>query len=256
MENKIKMIITDLDKSLLNNERTITKYTKDVFLECINNGIIIVFASARPLRYIKIFNEFITPNAIICHNGAIAYINNTKLYSCGINPNIAKYLLENIIEKYPNVKLSIETNDKIYSNFDPSLIWKDIIYEKMDLNNFPKTEIDKIIIGMENINEIKNMKYLIPEELYLEISEGEIGLIMNKGATKWNGIKKILEYYKMDVKNTIAFGDDLNDLEMIKNCGVGVAMENGLEEIKNNANYICGNNEEDGIAKWIKKNIK
>jgi hydroxymethylpyrimidine pyrophosphatase-like HAD family hydrolase len=42
---------------------------------------------------------------------------------------------------------------------------------------------------------------------------------------------------------------------MIKNCGIGVAMENGLEEIKNNAKYICGKNNEDGIAKWIEENI-
>ena len=76
-----------------------------------------------------------------------------------------------------------------------------------------------------------------------------------KGATKWNGIKKILEYYKISVKNSIAFGDDYNDIEMIENCGIGIAMENGIEEIKSKAKCICKNNTEDGIAKWIKEYV-
>ena len=55
MGSKIEMIITDLDKSLLNNEHQITEFTKSIFQKCIKNGIIIVFATARPLRVTKIF---------------------------------------------------------------------------------------------------------------------------------------------------------------------------------------------------------
>ena len=51
----------------------------------------------------------------------------------------------------------------------------------------------------------------------------------------------------------VAFGDDMNDLEMIKNCGTGVAVENALDEIKNVAKYICGTNNDDGVAKWLEK---
>ena len=78
---------------------------------------------------------------------------------------------------------------------------------------------------------------------------------MNKGATKWNAIKKLLKYYRIETENTIAFGDDYNDLEMIKKCGVVIAMENGIAEIKDKAKYICGKNDEDGIAKWLEEHI-
>jgi hydroxymethylpyrimidine pyrophosphatase-like HAD family hydrolase len=78
---------------------------------------------------------------------------------------------------------------------------------------------------------------------------------MNRNATKWNGIKELLNYYKIDKENTVAFGDDFVDIEMIEKCGIGVAVENGIEEIKAKAKYICGKNTEDGIAKWIEKNI-
>jgi HAD superfamily hydrolase (TIGR01484 family) len=159
------------------------------------------------------------------------------------------------MENCPKANLAIETNDQIYTNFDASIIWVDIIAKKLDIENFPKTEIDKIIIEMETVEKIKEIEKYLPDELYLEINEGKLGLIMNRGATKWNAIKELLKYYKIEIKNTIAFGDDYNDLEMIENCGVGIAMENGIEEIKNKAKCICGKNDEDGIAKWIEENI-
>jgi 5-amino-6-(5-phospho-D-ribitylamino)uracil phosphatase len=255
MESKIEMIITDLDKSLLNNERQITEFTKSIFQECIKNGTIIVFATARPLRVTKIFYNSILPHAVICHNGAVAYANDKQIYQCGIKPIMAKALLEKIMGKFPKANLAIETNDQIYTNFDASSIWVGIISKKIDVNNLPMTDIDKIIVEMESIEKINEIKMYLPEELYLEINEGKLGLIMNKGATKWNAVSELLKYYKIESKNTIAFGDDYNDLEMITNCGIGVAMYNGIKEIKNRAKYICGNNNEDGIAKWIEENI-
>jgi Cof subfamily protein (haloacid dehalogenase superfamily) len=255
MEHKIRMIVTDLDKSLLNNDRKITEYTKNVFQECICNGIIVVFATARPLRVTKIFYESILPDAVICHNGAVAYMNDKQIYQCGIKPILAKNILENVLKYYPKANLAIETDDQIYTNFDVSLIWDNVVSENMDIENLPKTEIDKIIIEMDSIEKIKEIEKFVPEEFYLEINEGKLGLIMNKGAKKWNAIKELLKIYKIGTENVVAFGDDYNDIEMIKNCGIGVAMENGIVEIKTIAKYICGKNEEDGIAKWIKENI-
>ena len=255
MYNKIQMIITDLDRSLLNDERQITGYTENVFRECIKNGIIVVFATARPLRATKIFYESILPHAMIYNNGATVHVNNRQIYQCGIKPNAAKDLLDNILKYDSKANLAIESNDQIYANFDVSTIWAGIVSREMDMENFPETEIDKVIIEMDSIEKIKPIEKLLPEGLYLEISEGKLGLIMSKGATKWNAVKELLKYYKIEIENTIAFGDDYNDLEMIRNCGIGIAMENGIDEVKKNAKYICGNNEEDGIAKWIEGNV-
>jgi Cof subfamily protein (haloacid dehalogenase superfamily) len=250
------MIITDLDKSLLNSERQITDYTKDVFLKCMQNGIIVAFATARPLRAVKIFYDSIMPHAVICHSGAVVYINNELFYKNGITQIIAKNILEDIIANYPKAKLAIECNDEIFTNYDPTIYWKDIAYKNIDFEKFPHDNIDKIIIGLDSIsNEINDLKKYLPNELYLETSEGEIAIIMSKEASKWNGIKGLLKYYKIKAENTVAFGDDYMDIEMIEKCGIGIAMENGIEEIKARAKYICGKNNEDGIAKWIEKNV-
>ena len=53
----------------------------------------------------------------------------------------------------------------------------------------------------------------------------------------------------------VAFGDDINDLEMVKNCGIGVAVENAIDDVKAAAKYICGTNDNDGVAKWLEEHI-
>jgi Cof subfamily protein (haloacid dehalogenase superfamily) len=250
--NEINMIITDLDYSLLNNERQISEYSKNIFNKCKEKGIIIVFATARPYSRTRIFFSSIEPNAAICHCGGVVYVNNKIIYENGIDPIIAKNILENINKK---VNLGFECNDIFYTNFNTNIYWKYVPYENMDLNNLPVGTYYKIIIGLEleeNINIVKNN---IPNELYMEIMDEKIGIIMNKNSTKWNGINKLLTYYGVNKINTISFGDDNVDIEMIENCGIGIAMENGNEKIKSKAKYICKNNNEDGIAKWIEENI-
>ena len=255
MENKIQMIITDLDRSLLSNERIITKYTKNILEECIKRGIILVFATARPFRATKIFYDKILPHAVICHNGAVVFINKEQIYQCGIKTSIVKEFLTNIIKNNPNTNLAIECEDTLYTNFDPEIYWSDVVYKNIEIENLPEKNIDKIIIGLETLKNIDQIKKYLSDDLYFEISKGKVGLVMNKNATKWNAIKILLEYYKIGKENSIAFGDDYNDIEMIENCGIGVSVENGIEEIKAKAKYICGKNNEDGIAKWIEENI-
>ena len=53
----------------------------------------------------------------------------------------------------------------------------------------------------------------------------------------------------------VAFGDDLNDIDMLGYAGVGVVMDNALEQVKTVADYICDTNDNDGLAKWLEENV-
>ena len=77
----------------------------------------------------------------------------------------------------------------------------------------------------------------------------------NINAVKWKAIKAVSDFYNIDTNMFVAFGDDKNDLEMIKNCGIGIAVENAIDEVKNVAKYICETNNNDGVAKWLEKYI-
>ena len=249
------MIITDLDKTLLNNQKEITEYTKNVFQKVKNMDIKIVFATARPLRNTRELFCSIKPDALICHCGAIGYIDDKPIFENGIETNVAKDIINDILKKYPKINYGLEVEDIFYTNFDTKVYWDNVPYENISKKQFLENTTYKIIIGLEYFDNIIDLEKYLKKNLYLETMDGKIALIMNKKATKWNGIKKLMKYYNLIKEDLLAFGDDYSDIEMIENCGIGVAMENGIKEIKNKAKYICGNNEEDGVAKWIDSKI-
>ena len=118
--------------------------------------------------------------------------------------------------------------------------------------------MEKILISSENIQpegwEREYAKY-IPEDLYMQMSEGALLMVMNRQATKLNGIRLLAERYGVGLGEIAAFGDDVNDIEMLTACGVGVAVGNALPEVKAAADEVCGSNEEEGVARWIWGNV-
>ena len=114
---------------------------------------------------------------------------------------------------------------------------------------------EKLDITHSNIEKSLYEKYTIVRSTpyYLEF--------LNKEANKWIGVKKIAEYLGIKDDEIICMCDAENDIEMIKNAAIGVAMGNSFESVKKCANYITKSNEEDGVALAIediiykKKNV-
>lgn len=77
----------------------------------------------------------------------------------------------------------------------------------------------------------------------------------NRDAVKWNAIKSVAEYFNINTESFVAFGDDYNDLEMLKKCGIGVAVNNAIDIVRFAAKYICDSNDNDGVAKWIEEYV-
>lgn len=78
---------------------------------------------------------------------------------------------------------------------------------------------------------------------------------MHHTATKWNAVKQIAKHWYITVEEIAAFGDDFNDIEMLSNCKIGVAVSNGLDKAKAAADYVCDSNDNDGAAKWIDEHL-
>ncbi|MCR5185880.1 MAG: HAD hydrolase family protein [Clostridia bacterium] len=75
--------------------------------------------------------------------------------------------------------------------------------------------------------------------------------VLNKSASKGNAISGLCKYLKIDMDDVVAVGDDLNDSSMINIAGVGVAMDNAVPKVKDEADFITNNNNESGIATVI-----
>ena len=74
---------------------------------------------------------------------------------------------------------------------------------------------------------------------------------MSSEASKWTAISNLANKMNIKTENIIAFGDDTNDIEMINNAGIGVAMGNAEEQLKSIADFITDTNQNDGVAKFL-----
>ena len=123
----MKAIITDLDRTLLHTDKSVSEHTIAVLKKCHDHGILIMAASARPLRGILIYNDLIGFDAITATNGAVISLPQ-NLLEIGISCESGEKILSAILQ-YPDVFLSIETSKGLYSNRDIP-VWEPVIWDK------------------------------------------------------------------------------------------------------------------------------
>ena len=87
------------------------------------------------------------------------------------------------------------------------------------------------------------------------VTADKAAIIINKNATKENALLTLSDYYNISTDNIIAFGDDINDIGMLKTAGIGVAMGNASDKIKTFADYITDTNDNEGVSQWLNKNL-
>ena len=220
MKNSIKMIITDLDGTLLRDDKTVSERNKLALSRCRELGIKVIFATGRAYRT-KIVPQNWFDGYARC-NGAYACAGETEIYRRTISDNDRRYILDVCNQR----KITIEPRN------DEEIYLPDIKPEDAEY-----------------------LTSILPRDLYLLVYKENFGQIMHTEATKSKAIEALARYYAINQSETVAFGDDINDKDLIDWAGTGVAMGNALNEIKAIANEVCLSNEEDGVAIWIENNV-
>jgi hydroxymethylpyrimidine pyrophosphatase-like HAD family hydrolase len=208
-------------------------------------------ATARPLRTMLQYCEIIDFDAISATNGARIVCGDYRK-ECGLCPESADRLL-NALKRYPDFRVTLETGEEAYSNM-PIEDYYSVISN--DLAAVARTEgAVKILVGLDTPETLELVKEMLTDDLYYTVANGHLMQIMNKSVTKWNGVKAMLEICGCSAEETVYFGDDYDDVEPIKMCGVGVAVSNAIDEVKAVADYIAESNDEDGVARFIERAI-
>ncbi|MDR0929679.1 MAG: Cof-type HAD-IIB family hydrolase [Oscillospiraceae bacterium] len=248
MHADAKLIVTDLDGTLLRSDKTLSSYTEEVLRCCRARGIKIIFATARPANRMALLGIAENADRVIISNGASIYQHGESVTQFGIAPAVSKPLMNQLLHELPGLRISIEYGHIAYANCDLSDLWE--TESRIGFDDLPDAPADKIVIraGAETYAAVQE---LLPAGLYAQLCEGRLILIMQESATKWNAVRLLAEGWSIKTGEIVAFGDDHNDMEMLKNCGVGVAVVNALDEVKAAADCVCDNNDEDGVAKWL-----
>ncbi len=256
-----KMIVLDLDETLLRSDKTISPYTEAVLQKAREAGIRLVLATGRPKRSSVGYYNQLQCDALICHNGNSIVYGERCLSGPGVPTHAAKRILTILQKKYPDKKLSVEINDRNYANFDISTIWGKTEKDRemlgkpamiTDFSDLPGENADKILIELESEKEYREVRDLLTPELYAQLADGgALCVVMNKSTSKLNAIRRLAELWDIPLSQIAAFGDDYNDIDMLRGCGIGIAMANAIAEVKEAADVITNTNNEDGVAEYI-----
>lgn len=247
----MKVIITDLDRTLLHTDKTISDYTIDILQKCRQQGFYVLGATARPLRTVKTYMKQVHFNAITTLNGACTILMDRTI-NYTISLPTAKRIIRDLME-VDDALISVETKDGIFSNRDiPE--WNPTVYENL-LDAPLGTSIFKIIVSSEAYSLNEYLSDILPEDTYYTVADNHLFQIMSEDATKWNGILNMLAEYGLSPKDVVYFGDDNDDIESMKKSGTGVAVSNAIPPVLDIADAVTDTNDNDGVAKYIETNL-
>ncbi|MCL2570865.1 MAG: HAD family hydrolase [Defluviitaleaceae bacterium] len=252
MKTQIKMIVTDLDGTLLRSDKTVSERTMKTLAHCREQGIKIIFATGRTasslsLAPMHLFDGYATAN------GAIAKIGDMLIYKSLIPSLEARKLLVACHKR--GLPMSSQYGGYDHSNFIMSDVWPEVtLFEIVDFSTHDK-DAEKIITYNLNPDDIEFINKHLPNDSYMVMALDGLAMITHKDATKSKAVAAVAAHWGIKKEEIVAFGDDLNDIDMLEYVGTGVVMGNGLDAVKAVADDSCPSNDNDGVACWIETNI-
>lgn len=268
----IKLIAIDMDGTLLNGKKHIDKVQKEAIHEAIEVGIKIVLCTGRPLYGILPFyeelglSELDSEGYVILNNGCS--IHKTKNWELIDQVNFTSDDIDYLYKFSEGYDINFTlVNDYYYFNIDDRKPTDELITDAgfvfSDITNISlkeakngKHKIIKIMfLGNPNImaNFQKENESILKDKYSSVLSQPYIYEILPKGNNKGTGLKKLAKKLGIKQEEIMAIGDGNNDIEMFEYAHYSVAMENGTKPARKAAKYQTDSNENNGVAKAIRK---
>lgn len=258
-----KLIATDLDGTLLDKNRIIHKENVKPIKKALEKGVKIVMCSGRPHssinEYEKELGLNVEGNYGIGLNGSILFDSYSKkfLFNLKLDKSITIKILEEI--KQFNLPTIVFTDDLLVSNIyneeleNYKVNFTTKIEIREDLTTFNQEALKVIVIG--EYNKLKEIQDYTQEKLGNEcnIYFTQVNFLefTNKEAHKGSALKSLAKHLGIDMKEVIAVGDNYNDITMIQEAGLGVAVANAEQALKDVADYVTTNNNNEGVLKEV-----
>lgn len=252
----IKVVVTDLDQTLLHTDKTISDYSIDVLNRCREAGKKIVFATARSTQASSTFLEQFMPDMFVGYGGALILAGEEVIHRIDISEDISSRLINSCLTE-PDISSILAINESVALTTNRAKLAPKHTshYEYTDSLLEYNNRYLKISVHSSSQSAVENIAKQYPMLDMLRYTGEDLYRFANRDAVKWNALKAIAHHYNLNTDQFVAFGDDVNDLEMVKYCGVGVSVANAIDEVKAVADYICNTNDNDGMAKWLEEHV-
>lgn len=257
----IKLIATDMDGTFLDSNKQFSPEFIDIFYEMKAKGIKFVIASGN--QFYRLYQKFLPLSEqmyFVAENGGYIAEGATELYSNIIQPETVE-IIKNVIAKTPRVFMILCGRKSAY-------ILKDYLDYRHEvkkyycnycyINSYDEIEDDiiKVAIFDPEFNSkelVDGIRSQLPEEVRIVTSGNEWMDIQNNDAHKGVGIQFLQMIYDIEPDECAAFGDQMNDYELLKQVKYSYAMSNAVQPIKDIAYEVIGSNDEQSVIKKIKE---
>lgn len=261
----VKLIATDMDGTLLNSNHEIPNDFKETISALKEKDVMFAISTGR--NYLDIsykFDDYKDELLFICENGTGIYYKDECIYS--------KFLENGTIKKLVKLGREIDNAYPILCGTKGLYLEDEKALEQLNIlfpMNVPVTKVDSLLdvddgifkVNMFDLTDAETNSYPIFKNENIEgvtlTPSGRYWLDMSSfGTNKGIAIKKVQDMFDIDYKETMVFGDHLNDIEMMQSAYYSYAMKNGHDDVKEVANFETKyTNEECGVIKTIQEEV-
>lgn len=260
-----KMIAIDIDDTLLNDDLLVSEATKEALAAARDLDTIITLATGRMYASAQAVARQLALNVpLITYQGALIknLLDETVLYERYVPKSITQYIFDYAqkhdlhIQAYYDDQLVVpEANELVYDYVAQSAI---PYHVEPDFQSIVTQPMSKLLFIDEPqvLDDIaKELTSNIGDQVHLTKSKPHYLEVLHLEATKGHAIAFLAKHYGLDLSQVIAIGDSWNDLQMIEAAGLGVAMGNAVEPLKEIADYITTSNNDNGVQHVIERFI-
>lgn len=250
-----KLILLDLDGTLLDSRKNISEYTLSVLEQCRRKGLLVGIATARSELLAERFINLVNPDVVISNSGGLVRYHGEIIFSCMFSEEETAALVQAGLDA--GLEVTVDTPDKSYENFKTDLSeqfpdWSNTVHT--DYADFREKSF-KVCIQSTDTDFAEAVAAKVTDCAYIPFSDCDWFKFSKAGASKEKALPPIEAALGISSDEIIAFGDDYVDIEMLKYCGRGIAMGNAIDEVKLIADEVIGDNDSDGVAVYLEKNF-
>ena len=249
-----KILFFDVDGTLYNSEKKLPNSAKEAIMRARANGHEIAIATGRAPFMIKSLIEELNIDTYVTFNGQYVVYKGEVIYTDSIpNEELEKIIEFGAEREHPVVFLNEE---KMIASLPEHAAIRDSLatlhypYPEIAADFYQHHAVYQTLIFIKK-NEEQLYKDTFPNVQFVRWHEQSCD-ILPKGGSKARGIQKLIDHIGFSINDAIAFGDGLNDIEMLQAAGIGVVMGNGHYEAKRVADIEAPHVDDDGLFKVMK----
>jgi Cof subfamily protein (haloacid dehalogenase superfamily) len=252
---KKKIVFFDIDGTLLDHDKNLPDSTREAVKTLQQNGVFVAIATGRAPFMFEYLRKELDIDSYVSFNGQYVVFENKVIYQNPMHTERLHDLMEMATkDRHPLVYLNEETmkaNVEHHPFIEDSMASLKFTHPAFDADFYRQKDIFQSLLFCEDKDEFKYIKEFNNDFHFIRWHQYSTDIIP-KGGSKAEGIKQMISKLGFKLEDVYAFGDGLNDIEMLNAVGTGVAMGNAADIVKQSADVITDDVGDNGLYKGLK----